>query len=168
LKYGTIPGQTFAILYGDGETLRGSPGYDDITIAGITVKKQEIGIMNQVSGGGDGITSGLLGLAYPILTRAFNGSNPKNTNPGDPGQMVYDPIFTTMCKQGLLSPQVFSMSMDRNGSGWLTFGGLPPVNYSTKIGSTPIKMVSLYIVSSLQYCLYRCLLVSCSTSGSGI
>jgi hypothetical protein len=29
-------------MYGDGEFLRGQPGYQDVTVAGITVKKQEI------------------------------------------------------------------------------------------------------------------------------
>ncbi len=130
------------MTYGDGEAIRGRLGYQDVTLAGITVKKQQIALIDQVYSGGDGVTSGLLGLAYPLLTGAFVGTNAADRKPGSPGQHEYDPVFTSIYKQGLVSP-IFSMSMNRNNSGWLTLGGLPPVDYAPDFASTPIRMVSI-------------------------
>jgi hypothetical protein len=37
-----IPNENFNITYGDGEFITGNMGYADVTIAGLTVKKQEV------------------------------------------------------------------------------------------------------------------------------
>jgi hypothetical protein len=59
-----IPDENFNITYGDGESLTGIVGYEDITLARIKVR-QEVPLVNYAAWEGDGTTSGLIGLAYP-------------------------------------------------------------------------------------------------------
>ena len=137
-----------------------------MTVAGITVKKQRVGLAHQVYGGGDGATSGFLGLAYPLLTHAFNGGNDTDRLPGSLNQDTYDTVFTSMVKQGLVTPPYFSMSMDRNHSGWLTLGAIPPVTHG-KFSNTPIIKAEVYNVSSpimeTEYSFYTVGLISKSS-----
>ncbi len=122
--------------------MAGQVGYQDITIAGITVKKQESILVDTVAYRGDGLTSGILGLAYPIVGRVFSNTSSSPRIPGSPAHHKYDPIFTNMYKQGLVPP-VFSVAVDKkNQSGYLAFGGLPPVDISHDFAKTPIRMVS--------------------------
>lgn len=51
---------------GDGEFLSGIFGYENTTLAGLTVN-QTIALVNYAAWFGDTVTSGLLGLAYPAL-----------------------------------------------------------------------------------------------------
>lgn len=57
-------------------------GFDTVTVGGLTVTKQEIGVVNKAAWLGDGINTGLFGLAYPGLTSVYNGSNPDVVSPG--------------------------------------------------------------------------------------
>jgi hypothetical protein len=50
---------------------------------------------------GDGVNSGLIGLAYPGLTSVFNGTNPDNDTFSDVD--TYDPFFFTAIKEGAVS-----------------------------------------------------------------
>lgn len=61
-----IPNEFFNITYGDGEFLNGVMGTNQITLAGIEVT-QEIALVNYAGWTGDGVTSGLTGLAFPAL-----------------------------------------------------------------------------------------------------
>jgi len=142
------------MIYGDGSEVAGEVGYQDITIAGVTVTKQESVLVDTAAYLGDGLTSGMLGLAYPIVGRVYNTTVRALQRPGSPNHRKYDPIFTNMYKQGLVSP-VFSVAMDkRNQSGYLAFGGLPPVDISADFASTPLRMVSVLFFSH-PYCLIR-------------
>lgn len=128
----------FNIEYGDGEFLTGVLGYENVTVAGITVDHQEVALVNYSYWFGDEVTSGLMGLAYPLLTSAYEGNDPDE----DSTQVEYNPIITTMISDGLIDP-VFSLALDRNSdSGYLALGGLPPVNYTGDFATTPILMVS--------------------------
>jgi hypothetical protein len=136
---GEIADENFSIEYGDGEFLNGVMGYEDVTVAGITVDHQEVALVNYSYWFGDDVTSGLMGLAYPLLTSAYNGTNASADSLDS--QVVYDPIFTTMYKKGLVAP-VFSLAQERNtDSGYLAFGGLPPVAFTPDFGTTPILIV---------------------------
>jgi hypothetical protein len=106
-------------------------------------------MVDKASWNGGGITSGILGLAYPILTSAFtNTSKPAEHELGSQGHRPYDPIFTTMHKQGLTTP-TFSVAVDpHNGTGWLAFGGLPPVDHDPEFAKTPIKKVRIAFIGS--------------------
>lgn len=62
-------------------------------------------------------------------------------------QITYDPLFTTMYKEGVIPP-LFSLAIlrDTSGpSGYLALGGTPPVNYVQEYTSTPI------LITSIQY-----------------
>lgn len=129
-------------MYGDGESIGGKVGYEDITIARVTVKKQEMVLANDATWSGDGITSGLLGLSYPLETKVFNSTDQTQNFAGSPTHRKYDPVFTSMYKQDLVPP-IFSMAMDRSAQkGWLAFGGLPPVDHAPDFANTPIRIVS--------------------------
>jgi predicted small secreted protein len=130
------------MTYGDGSVVRGPFGYEDVTVAGLTAKKQQISLANKISFDGGRVVSGLMGLAYPIVTSAYNTSSSTGRDIDSPGHRVYDPLFTTMYKQGITAP-VFSVVVDgRKGTGWLAFGGIPPVDYIPEFVSTPIKKVN--------------------------
>lgn len=64
----TFPKVSFNISYGDGEFLSGPVGFDTVSVGGLTVTKQEIGTPDFAAWNGDGVNSGLLGLAYSSLT----------------------------------------------------------------------------------------------------
>lgn len=138
---GSIANENFNLEYADGEFLTGVLGYENVTVAGITVDHQEVALVNYSYWFGDNVTSGLIGLAYPLLTSAYNGTDPDADSLET--QVEYNPIITTMIDEGLIDP-VFSLSLDRNSDGgYLALGGLPPVNYSGTFATTPILMVSI-------------------------
>lgn len=140
---GTIPDQNFKIEYGDGRLVTGALGYEDVTVAGITVQDQQVALVNNSYWFGDSTTSGFMGLAYAYLTSAYQGTNVSADTVET--EIKYDPIITTMIKQKLIDP-VFSLALKRNSdSGYLALGGLPPVEYTGSFTSTPILMVSLLI-----------------------
>lgn len=136
---GDIADENFNIEYGDGEFLTGVFGYENVTVGGITADKQQVALVNYSYWDGDGVSSGLMGLAYPLLTSAYAGTN--TSADSDDTQVEYNPIITTLINEGLIEP-VFSLALDRNSdSGYLALGGLPPVNYTGSFASTPIKIV---------------------------
>ncbi|TID13821.1 aspartic peptidase domain-containing protein [Venturia nashicola] len=143
---GTIaqtPNENFRISYGDLEFVTGIIGTQDVTIAGIKVPKQTVALGTTAYWRGNGITSGLLGLAYPAITSAFPGTDPSKDKPSN--RLQYDPIFTTMYKKKLSNP-TFSLVIQRDGSkvgGYVAFGGLPPtVTPSGPFASTPIQVLT--------------------------
>ncbi|KAK3303818.1 aspartic peptidase domain-containing protein [Chaetomium strumarium] len=95
----------FLRSYVDGTFVRGYYGVEDVAIAGVTAHAQRLAIVNQAYWHGDGLTSGLLGLAYPYLT-SLDGA--------EANQPPYDPVFTTMWKSGAIEP-VFSIALSRSG-----------------------------------------------------
>ncbi|KAK1638556.1 aspartic peptidase domain-containing protein [Colletotrichum phormii] len=135
-QHGSIPGVHFNITYADGEFATGLMGYQDITLAGLEVPHQEVALVNKTYWNGDNVASGLLGLAYDLLTSEYDDATGKS--------IYYDSIFTTMSKKGIVKPDLFSMAMDSKSQiGQLAFGGLPPVETKGKFISTPIRMIAL-------------------------
>ncbi|GKT59534.1 aspartic-type [Colletotrichum tofieldiae] len=135
-QHGSISGVHFNITYGDGEFATGLMGYQDITLAGLEVPHQEVALVNKSYWNGDNVASGLLGLAYDLLTSEYDDT----TGASKP----YDSIFTTMSKKGIIKPDLFSMAMDsKSQTGQLAFGGLPPVKTKGEFISTPIRMIAL-------------------------
>jgi hypothetical protein len=61
-----IPDENFNITYGDGEFLNGIMGTEKVTLADVEVT-QEVALINFAAWDGDGITSGLVGLAYGAM-----------------------------------------------------------------------------------------------------
>ncbi|PSR97771.1 aspartic peptidase domain-containing protein [Coniella lustricola] len=139
---GSIADENFNIEYGDGEFLTGVLGYENVTVAGITVQNQEVALVNYSYWFGDDVTSGLMGLAYPLLTSAYEGTN--TSADSEDTLAEYNPIITTMINDGLIDP-VFSLALERNSdSGYLALGGLPPVNTTGPYASTPILKIEIY------------------------
>jgi Eukaryotic aspartyl protease len=136
--------QHFNISYADGEFLNGIMGIEEVSLAGITVPKQTVGVVDYAAWMGDTKSSGLVGLAYPSVTRAYPGNNTRMDRRG--GNIPYSPIFTTMWKNNLTAP-LFSLALARNKNedGVLAFGGLPghPVRYSTTFARTPIEYTTI-------------------------
>ncbi|KAJ5733857.1 hypothetical protein N7493_002643 [Penicillium malachiteum] len=131
-----ISGEIFDIEYGDGEYLYGYMGTETVTLASITVK-QEVAIVTEAAWEGDGTTSGLTGLAYPGLTSAYSSKTEE--------EEVYNPIFTTMYEEGLID-SYFSLAISRNVSGaagYLTLGGLPPIDFNETFTTTDILITSI-------------------------
>jgi hypothetical protein len=109
----------------EGERLNGSMGYHALELAGIHVKSTEVALVDYTAWLGDGHSSSLVGLAYPSITSStyrLNGSS-----------AIYDPVFYTMFKEGLVKP-IFSLSLDRvprhtkvtSPAGVMALGGLVP------------------------------------------
>jgi hypothetical protein len=144
-KFSNITTQEFSISYfPEGETLQGSMGYAPITVGGLTVPKQEVALVDYAAWVGDTFTSGLIGLAYPPITSAFDRSNTSVP-------VEYDPIFTTMVKQGVVKDAVFSLAVDRvppgtavsAPAGLMALGGLVPAKYYKEpFTSVPIEITN--------------------------
>ncbi|QDS76234.1 hypothetical protein FKW77_000290 [Venturia effusa] len=136
-----IPNENLQTLYGDGSFVIGVVGTQDITIAGIKVQNQTLSTLAYWNG--DGVSSGILGLAYPAMTSIFSGVDPSKDNSGN--RVPYDPIFTTMYKRSLSAP-TFSLAIQRDSSGvggYVAFGGLPAaVTTNGSFASTPIQILT--------------------------
>jgi hypothetical protein len=129
-SFTNITSQEFSIGYfPENETLDGSMGYAPLRLGGLTVPKQEVALVTEAAWAGDGTSSGLVGLAYPSVTSASYRSNGS--------EAIYDPIFTTMVKEGIVNTAVFTLALDRvprdtspsAPAGVMAFGGLVPPNY---------------------------------------
>lgn len=119
-----IDDENFRISYADGEHLTGILGYEKVTLGGITVYNQTIGVVDSAAWNGDGESSGLIGLAYPALTSAFSGTNISADSRAS--QVEYNPIFTNMYTQGQVE-SLFTLTLERgDGNSTLALGGLPP------------------------------------------
>lgn len=138
---GSIANETFASSYGDNEVVLGTLGYADVTIANMTVKHQEVALVEYAYWQGDNVTSGLAGFAYPAITGAYH--DPSKDNRKET-QATYDPFVTSAIKQGLFTS--FSIALERGangGGGYLALGGLPPIPFNHTFTSTPIKITEL-------------------------
>jgi hypothetical protein len=120
------------ITYRDKTNVVGPIGYENVTVAGITVPKQVISIGTTIATTvGDSLTSGLIGLSYPALTHAFD--------PATGEQVMYDPIVTRMFKSGLIKKNSFSLALMEDG-GKVSFGTLPQgVKFQTPWASAAIN-----------------------------
>lgn len=131
------------VEYGDGEVVQGPLGRVDVEVAGLRVENQTVALANATLWTGNNITSGILGLAYPSLTKAFGGRfgdhQPFYERP-------YVPVFANMVDQGLVD-NFFSIALGRGADdGVIAFGGVPDdlegVDYDN-VAMTDIIIVSL-------------------------
>jgi hypothetical protein len=139
-SFTNITDESFSISYfPEGETLKGDMGYAPITLGGLTVPQQQVALVNYAAWIGDDATSGLLGLGYPAITSALNRSSGR--------AVTYDPLFTNMIKEGVVSDAIFSLAIDRvpqgtsplAPAGLMALGGLvPDTYYEEPFTSVPI------------------------------
>lgn len=158
--YKQIPNENFNITYGDGEFLTGTVGTVDVTLAGVTVKSQQISLANQAAWQGDGQSSGIIGLAYPALTAAYPGTDSHQDRYCAPGldeskgqcnQVVYPSLVDSMFNVQKVAQPVFALALSRDESksgrgGYLTIGGIPAltqvgVKSDAKFAETPVRML---------------------------
>ncbi|KAJ6086077.1 hypothetical protein N7486_010358 [Penicillium sp. IBT 16267x] len=142
--YHRIPNEMFGVEYGAG-IASGLMAYEQVSMGGISVKAQKVGIANDSNPMGDGVNSGLLGLAYPSLTSAHPANQTSNSTYWH-DRLVYNPLLYTMHEQGLIDPY-FSLALahtPQNEStsfgGYMTLGGLPPVNHSSHFSTVPVEI----------------------------
>lgn len=130
---GVFADQHFNVSYGytGGPFLNGQMGYSDLTVAGASIPKQQIGLATLGFWQGDATSSGLLGLGLPGLTGAYKG--PEATSADSMANMVdYNPLVVTWAEAQKAAPAtpplppVFSLALSRDSSkSFLAFGGIP-------------------------------------------
>ncbi|KAJ5405935.1 hypothetical protein N7465_007219 [Penicillium sp. CMV-2018d] len=142
--YRHVDNEMFGVQYGAG-VASGHMAYEQVSMHGVTVNAQKIGISNASDAMGDNVNSGLLGLGYPALTSAHPANHTSNTTYWR-DRAVYNPLLFTMHEQGLIDPY-FSIALaytPQNQStsfgGYLTLGGLPPVNHSSHFSTVPVEI----------------------------
>jgi hypothetical protein len=140
----------FGELLGAGR-VSGLFGLEDVTLGGITVTSQHIGVVNTSSNFGDGVYTGIVGFGYPSMTSSHNGSivNADNTT-YSVNASTYNPLFNSMAQEGLVEEAYFSIALERTPfnattgpGGYLTLGGLPPVSYNPKFATVPVEIAPL-------------------------
>lgn len=139
-----VANETFGVQYGSGIAL-GRVAYANVTVAGITVERQKIGLVDRTNDIGDGLQSGIFGLGFPALTSAHPGTTLDNATLLL-NRAVYDPVFVSMYKQGLVESWYSfairrpSLGSNSTFSGWLGLGELPPVAHLDDWISKPIDI----------------------------
>ena len=143
-----IGNETYFQVYGNGERISGAFGYADVSIAGLKVKTQKVALGTQGYVLGDGVRSGVVGLAPQAVTRLFENTDATNSVPNG-SVTTYDTVFERMYTeprsgQRPIDP-VFSLALERgDAGGYIAFGGLPPVNISHDFTATPFKAINYY------------------------
>jgi len=152
-SFTNITSQEFSIGYfPENETLQGSMGYAPLSIGGLTVPKQEVALVTESAWAGDGTSSSLIGFAYPSITSATYRSNGSD--------VIYDPIFTTMVKEGIVDDAVFTLAIDRvprdtspsAPAGMMALGGLVSSDYYyPPFTSVPIEVTAASGLTELSW-----------------
>ncbi|CAI6331716.1 unnamed protein product [Periconia digitata] len=130
-----IPSHRFGTSYTDGEFLSGELGSEVLGIGGenedMLKVRQTIGVVERGYWNGDGISSGLMGLAYSALV-----SHGK--------ELGYKSLIFTLF-ENTTTPAVFSIALSRPtiespvAGGLLAIGGLPNVDHDGEFVSVDIK-----------------------------
>ncbi|KAI4797843.1 hypothetical protein KUCAC02_024824 [Chaenocephalus aceratus] len=117
-------GHALSIQYGTG-SMTGFLGYDTVTVGGLAVKNQIIGLSQTEADFLQYINAdGILGLAYPRLAESDA-----------------TPVFDNMMSENLVNQDMFSfyLSSDSQQGSVLTFGGVDPNHYSGSISWIPLS-----------------------------
>ncbi|KAL2831444.1 aspartic peptidase domain-containing protein [Aspergillus cavernicola] len=145
--YEKIPNQIFGIQYGNG-IASGVIAFEEVTVAGVTVPKQRVGIADKSTPMGDGVNCGLLGLGYPALTSAHPANITDNTTYWY-NRIPYNPILFTMYDQGLIQDSYFAHALARSPindssafGGYLSLGELPPVKHEDNWAVAPVELMN--------------------------
>lgn len=122
-----------------------------VDIAGVSVPKVQIALATVGWWRGDGISSGILGLGLPALTTAYTGTD--RSRDGAANEVIYDPIVTSMTKNGI--PPVFSLALSRNHSeSYIAFGGVPPNVKTDSYASAPMRKLTNRLTGKSDYVYY--------------
>lgn len=139
---GAINDLDFNVSYGNGfsgPNLNGNYGYADLTLAGITVPKQQIALATSGYWTGDNVSTGILGLGMPGLTEAYNSSDPRLDSGSN--AITYSPVITSMSSE-LKVPSLFSLGLSRTpADSFLALGGVPANVKTGEYTTTPLLTV---------------------------
>lgn len=123
--YERITNESFRASYGAGIAY-GLMAYEDISLGGVTVTDQRFGLVNRSSIQQLG-ASGVLGLAFPVITSAYEQNGTLTADDQNP----YNPLFVNMYRRDLVD-SYFSLALQRLESdqetgdgGVMVLGGLP-------------------------------------------
>ncbi|KAJ0416864.1 aspartic peptidase domain-containing protein [Aspergillus carlsbadensis] len=140
-----ISNESFQVIYGAG-IARGLMGLEDIELGGVTVTEQRFGLVNWSTPMNLG-SSGVLGLAYPVITNAWelNGTIDEESLTYQGENQPYTPLFVNMFRRGLVAPY-FSLALNRLSSdhetgdgGYMVLGGLPDVETAGDYTAVPAE-----------------------------
>lgn len=151
--YREIHGEVFEATYAAGAA-HGPMAFEDITLPGVTMASQKFGLVNWSTPLGTG-SSGVLGLAFPSGTKAYKLNTKLQDNSKPQGELqTYNPLFVSMYKAGLVEPY-FSLALNRlplnqseGDGGYLTIGGLPPVDLVSNFTTVPLEYFDGAIILS--------------------
>jgi hypothetical protein len=131
--FSSVGNKKFSIQY-SGENLDGILGKETVRLGNITVTEQQFAVINNARWKGDGMTSGLIGMAFPSGSATWNDLGGAKND--------YTPLFTSMARRGL-TPNHFSIAINRaeEGPGALALGGLPggAIRYSKDFVKTRMQ-----------------------------
>ncbi|KAJ7234054.1 aspartic peptidase domain-containing protein [Mycena haematopus] len=127
-----FPNVTFFIQYGSGEFLSGPAGFDTVTVGGVSVAQQEIGVPNRNAFSETASRRACLASRFPGITSVWNATNGTGSLPVTT-QVPYNPFFVNAVAQKAVQKPYFSTSLDRptlendRKVGLLALGGIAPV-----------------------------------------
>ncbi|KAL5335209.1 aspartic peptidase domain-containing protein [Aspergillus crustosus] len=140
-----ISNESFQAIYGAG-IARGLMAFEDISLGGVEVTDQRFGLVNWSTPMNLG-ASGVLGLAYPVLTSAYelNGTIDHDNLTYQGETEPYDPLFISMYRRGLVAPY-FSLALARlpedeedGSAGQMVLGGIPDVTLTSNWTTVPAE-----------------------------
>ena len=132
-----IQNESFGVSYANGETLIGIVGTERVTLAGLTVFNQTVRVVTTAAWSGDGVSSCVVGLAFPSAT-FFLGDTIENPDQNN-APIKYNRIFTKMYFQGYVNP-IFSLAIDPGiATGQLAIGGVLNVAVSQPCATAPFQ-----------------------------
>lgn len=115
------------LIYGVGSD-NGTYGRDTVVVGGYTVKNLTFGVINSAANNtppvnGEPYLNGILGLAFPNLTYAYQVGEPQ-----------YDPFVFALWKQKQIPQPIFSLylgsRLTEGEAGLVTFGGIDNTKYT--------------------------------------
>jgi hypothetical protein len=148
----------FSVDYAGGEFLSGDMGTENFGIGGVSrgqnpyvTVKQTIGAVNQGSWYGDGISSGLMGLAYPALASGVNSQVLNYTSVMYTLYVLHLDHPLTLSDinsfQNPSVPPIFSLALRRpttaqpKAGGSLAIGGIPNIPTDNRWVQAPVQPV---------------------------
>jgi hypothetical protein len=147
----------FGVKYTDGEFLSGMLGTEELGIGGVDEDRikvrQTIGVVQRGWWMGDGVSNGLMGLAFPTLASNVQALNytsimwtlcvPTVPHSTPTRTLISKPSF----EQHPTLPAVFSLALSRptltnpTAGGLLAIGGIPDIPHSPDFVTVPIRPI---------------------------
>ncbi|KAJ6597804.1 acid protease [Mycena vulgaris] len=136
-----FPNVTFLVRYGSGESLSGLAGFETVSVGGLSISHQEIGVPNHIAPSlGDGVSEGVFGLAFPSLTSVWNTTDARNTSASS--HLLYNPFFLNAFSLSRSNRPTLKQEANEpfvRNLGFLAFGGAVPVPVTKTAVTLPVQ-----------------------------